>query len=77
MCPIVEVSCVVSRENVFFNLQESVKPASMDFNLEDDSLWKPFLNERITNELFEKGNITSIQGPIPVQFYPELHNLQP
>ena len=33
ICPVIEASCVVTRQNVYFNKQESVKPVSMDFDL--------------------------------------------
>lgn len=48
----------------------------VDFNIEDEKLWKPFLSERTRNELFEKGVIESIQTPIPPEFYPEYLKLQ-
>jgi len=45
-------------------MQESVRPSTMDFDIEEEKLWKPFLNERTRNELFEKGVIKSIQAEV-------------
>lgn len=53
-----------------------MKVPGVDFNIEDEKLWRPFLSERTRNELFEKGAIESIQLPIEPEFYPEYHKLQ-
>lgn len=45
-CPILEVNCLVSKDNVYFNLQDAIRPPGIDFDIEDDKLWKPFLDER-------------------------------
>lgn len=75
-CPIIELSCIVGRDNVYFNLQESVRLPGVDLNVDDDRLWRPFLTERSRNELFEKGAIETVQTPISAEFYPETQKLQ-
>jgi coiled-coil and C2 domain-containing protein 2A len=76
ICPIIEVSCLVSRDNVYFNLQDELKLPGVDLNIEDENLWKPFLSERTRNELFEKGVIETIQTPVNPEFYPDYHRIQ-
>lgn len=46
ICPLFEATCVVSKDNVFVNRQESTNPYIMDFNLEDKDLWAAFLTDR-------------------------------
>lgn len=70
--PIIEVSCLVSKDNIYYNLQNEIKPPNIDFDIDNDKLWKPFLNERTKNQLFDKGIIKSIQIPITSDFYPPL-----
>jgi hypothetical protein len=45
-CPIIEVSCLVSKDNVYYNTQDWIKPPNVDFDIEEEKMWKPFLNER-------------------------------
>jgi hypothetical protein len=42
----------VSKDNVYFNLQDAIKLPAVDLNVDDEKLWKPFLSERIRNDLF-------------------------
>lgn len=63
-CPIIEVSCIVSKDNIFYNLQEAIKPPNLDLDIQDEKLWKPFLTERSRNDLFARGAIDTIQDPI-------------
>ena len=76
ICPIIEISCLVSSQNVYFNIQEETKPENVNFDIEDEKLWKPFVTERTRNELFEKGNIETIQNTIGQEFYTETNKLQ-
>lgn len=39
----IEVGSIVSATNVYVNAQDSLKPEDLDFNIMDESLWKPFL----------------------------------
>ena len=66
----------MSSDNVYYNVQNWIKPQNIDFDIEEEDLWKPFLTERSRNEFFERGHINSIQSTIPVEFYPELQKLQ-
>lgn len=42
-CNMIEVGSIVSATNVYVNAQDSLKPEDLDFNIMDESLWKPFL----------------------------------
>ena len=53
-----------------------MRPQSIDFDIEEEKLWKPFLTERSRAELFGTSEIDSIQTTIQPEFYPELQRLQ-
>ncbi len=38
-----DLGCIVSKSNVYINIQESVLCTDLDFNLDDNKKWKPFL----------------------------------
>lgn len=44
-CPIQSIGCLINAENIWANIQEYEKPAQMDFNLTNASLWMPFYNK--------------------------------
>jgi coiled-coil and C2 domain-containing protein 2A len=72
-CPLKEVGCVVGATNIYANLQPLAEPATLLYNLEDTSLWAPFLTESITKKYYEKG-IPTVQPEelIYVETQPEL-----
>jgi hypothetical protein len=43
-CNMIEVGSIVTSTNVYVNAQDSLKPEDLDFNINDESLWKPFLS---------------------------------
>jgi hypothetical protein len=43
ICPMKEIGCIISDENIYINCSESVDPAVLDFNLQDKKHWMPFL----------------------------------
>ena len=51
----VELGCIVSQNNVYVNIQESLKPTDLDFKLEDEEKWKQFLTDRMKSEYFDRG----------------------
>jgi len=63
ICQMKEVGCVVSDGNIYINIQEHTDPALMTFNLEDESCWKPFLNEQSRKQYFPN-QIATIQREI-------------
>jgi|JI6StandDraft_1071083.scaffolds.fasta_scaffold17809_5 hypothetical protein len=65
-----EVSCLVSKDNVYVNIQPSVNPSEIRYDLNNSKLWKPFLTERSKRELFDRRPLKPYQGiPITKAFY--------
>jgi len=54
-CPLKEISCVISQNNVYVNLQESAAPSSTLFDFDNTSYWMPFLSESSRNKYFPNG----------------------
>ena len=46
-CHMVELGCIVSQTNVYINIQESLKPTDLDFEIQNEKKWKPFLTDRM------------------------------
>ncbi len=59
-CPLKEIGCVISSNNVYVNLQLSGDPSTALFNFENTSYWLPFLSESSREKYFPAG-IDSIQ----------------
>lgn len=53
-CPLKEIGCIVSEDNVYVNLQENADPAGMSFNLENKKCWKPFLTPKALENFFSR-----------------------
>eukprot|EP01022_Parablepharisma_sp_SALTPOND_P033088 TRINITY_DN88170_c2_g1_i1.p1 TRINITY_DN88170_c2_g1~~TRINITY_DN88170_c2_g1_i1.p1 ORF type:complete len:1162 (-),score=130.16 TRINITY_DN88170_c2_g1_i1:2098-5583(-) len=54
-CPLKEIGCIVSADNVYINLQPSGDPSSTLFNLDNTSYWMPFLSETSRAKYFPNG----------------------
>eukprot|EP00826_Nyctotherus_ovalis_P043723 TRINITY_DN4642_c0_g2_i8.p1 TRINITY_DN4642_c0_g2~~TRINITY_DN4642_c0_g2_i8.p1 ORF type:complete len:312 (-),score=92.02 TRINITY_DN4642_c0_g2_i8:271-1161(-) len=57
-CPLKEIGCIVGQNNIYVNIQGTVDPSSMFFNLENASQWKPFLTEANRHIYFPDGMST-------------------
>ena len=52
ICQLKSVGCVIGRENVWANVQEFDDPGLMNFNLDHESSWKPFLTKANRSKYF-------------------------
>ncbi|XP_069488037.1 coiled-coil and C2 domain-containing protein 2A isoform X2 [Ambystoma mexicanum] len=43
-CPLQSVGCLISAENIWFNIQQYDSPMSMKFDVSNSKLWKPFFS---------------------------------
>lgn len=59
-CPLKEVGCVIGQDNVWANIQASVDPSTMFFDLDNPNYWCPFLLPAGREKFFPNG-ITTIQ----------------
>ena len=53
-CPLYDVGCVFSKQNIYINIQQSGSPDQINWDTEDRAYWKPFLEDTIKNEFFKK-----------------------
>ena len=63
ICPMKSVGAIVTFDNVLINNQNESDPSLIDFNLDNTSNWKPFLNEEAKKNYFPEG-VKTIQKPI-------------
>ena len=63
ICPMKSVGCIVTFDNVLINTQDESDPSLIDFDLNNKSNWKPFLNEEAKNNYFPDG-VKTIQKPL-------------
>ena len=54
-CPLKEIGCVISQNNIYINLQPTGDPSSTLFNFDNDSYWMPFLSESSRGKYFPAG----------------------
>ena len=59
-CPLKEIGCVISANNVYINIQPSSDPSTTLFNFENTNYWMPFLSESSQQRYFPNG-IESVQ----------------
>lgn len=45
-CTMKKLWCVVGQENIWANVQPDETPSLLDWNLDRESLWKPFLTKQ-------------------------------
>ena len=57
-CALKEIGCIVSADNIYINIQPTVDPSSLFFNLDNLAHWKPFLTETNRNIYFPDGLAT-------------------
>ncbi|CAH1773716.1 unnamed protein product [Owenia fusiformis] len=48
-CPVQSVGCLMNQDNVWANIQVNDQPSRMNFNLKDDTSWKPFFDKSFPN----------------------------
>ncbi|KAM3836076.1 LOW QUALITY PROTEIN: coiled-coil and C2 domain-containing protein 2A-like, partial [Diretmus argenteus] len=48
-CPLQTVGCLVSADNVWFNIQEYTSPMRISFDVAKANLWKPFFSRSFTH----------------------------
>ncbi|XP_034036438.1 coiled-coil and C2 domain-containing protein 2A isoform X1 [Thalassophryne amazonica] len=48
-CPLQTVGCLVSADNVWFNIQKYTSPMQMSFDITNGKLWKPFFSRFFSN----------------------------
>ena len=63
ICPMKSVGAIVTFDNVLINAQSESDPSLIDFDLNNKSNWKPFLNEEAKRNYFPEG-VKTIQKPI-------------
>ena len=63
ICPLKSVGAIVTFDNILINNQDETDPSLIDFDLNNPSLWLPFLTEEARNRYFPEG-IKTIQRPI-------------
>lgn len=60
-CPMLEITTLATPYNIWANVQASMKPSEMNFNVLDPKCWKPFFCK---NFQYPKGGLTSVQEPV-------------
>ena len=45
-CPLKEIACLVSPDNIYSNIQRDARPAKTLFDIKDTSNWRPFFGEK-------------------------------
>ena len=63
ICPMKSVGAIVTFDNVLINAQSESDPSLIDFDLNNKSNWKPFLNEESKRNYFPEG-VKTIQKPL-------------
>ena len=63
ICPLKSVGAIVTFDNILINNQDETDPSLIDFDLNNPSLWLPFLTEEARNRYFPEG-IKTVQRPI-------------
>jgi hypothetical protein len=63
ICPMKSVGAIVTFDNVLVNNQSESDPSLIDFDLNNKSNWKPFLNEEAKKNYFPHG-VETVQKPI-------------
>ena len=63
ICPMKSVGAIVTFDNVLINAQSESDPSLIDFDLNNKSNWKPFLNEEAKRNYFPEG-VKTIQKPL-------------
>ena len=54
ICQIKDIGTLISNENIYVNLQQIGDPGVLDFDLSNESNWKPFLNEASKKKIFPR-----------------------
>ena len=52
ICQLKAIGCIISRDNVWANIQEYEDPALLDYDLENSKMWKPFFNKSNRSKYF-------------------------
>jgi coiled-coil and C2 domain-containing protein 2A len=60
ICPLKEIGCLISSDNVYVNIQDAYDPATIEVNIKNTKNWMPFLNDFSRKKYFPDG-ISSIQ----------------
>ena len=63
ICPLKSVGAIVTFDNILINNQVETDPSLIDFDLNNTSLWLPFLTDDVRRRYFPEG-IKTIQRPI-------------
>ena len=63
ICPLKSVGAIVTFDNILINNQDETDPSLIDFDLNNPSLWLPFLTDEARNRYFPEG-IKTVQRPI-------------
>ena len=63
ICPLKSVGAIVTFDNVLINIQDETDPSLIDFDLNNQSFWLPFLTDEARNRYFPEG-IKTVQKPI-------------
>ena len=63
ICPLKSVGAIVTFDNILINNQDETDPNLLDFDLNNQSLWLPFLTDDARNRYFPEG-IKTVQKPI-------------
>ena len=63
ICPMKSVGSIITFDNVLINAQSESDPSLIDFDLNNKSKWKPFLNEEAKKNYFPEG-VKTVQKPL-------------
>ena len=63
ICPLKSVGAIVTFDNILINIQDETDPGLLDFDLNNQALWLPFLTDEARDRYFPEG-IKSVQKPI-------------
>ena len=69
--PLLSIGCLVNRDNIWANIQDSEAPHLLSFDLENSKLWRPFFDKT-----FPKPELQSYQEPDLTEYYAPINHAQ-
>jgi len=63
ICPLKSVGAIITFDNILINNQDETDPGLIDFDLNNQAFWIPFLTDEARNRYFPEG-IKTVQKPI-------------
>jgi len=63
ICPLKSVGAIITFDNILINIQDETDPSLIDFDLNNQAFWLPFLTDEARNRYFPEG-IKTVQKPI-------------